>query len=410
MSGTGNKPARGLTGAIGYENALLAVLCVTFGALFWNRMALNFVLPQVAADFQLSNTETGLLVSILSLTWALSGFVVGAIADKTGKRKYLLVALTVGFSVTALFSGMVSGFLSLLIARLAMGLAQGPVLPLAQAVIARDSTPARRGLNMGLLQNLGSGLLANIIAPIAVVAMAVAWGWREALIASAIPGLLLAVVLVMVMRPDPPREPGAQGGGLSRISDSNIWLCLVGTCLMVMWLFIQMTFLPVFMVGTLQFSEADMALQMSIRGISGLAAGIVMPAISDRLGRKPVVIAGALLASLSPFWVAFPDQTFTSMALSGLLMGVGAGCMPMLMAIIPSETVPPAAAGATLGLIMGVGELVGGFGAPLAAGFLADAIGTTAPFLMAGTAAVVAGLLGIGLRETAGRRMREVAT
>ena len=396
-------------GSAHYENVLLAVLCASFGMLFWNRLALNYVLPFVTADLRLNNTEAGLLVSVLSLTWAIAGFLIGALADRTGQRRTLLVVLTVAFSLAGLASGMVATFGALLVLRLFMGVAQGPVLPIAQALVASESTPARRGLNMGLLQNLGSGLLANIIAPVAVVAMAVAWGWRNALIVSALPGFALALAMILLVRRDPPRPDATRKSAPAPriMGERNIWLCLAATSLMVMWLMVQMTFLPGYMITQLGFTPEDMALQLSLRGVSGLIAGIALPALSDRFGRRPVIIVGALLAAISPLCVAVPGQSFTTMALSGLIMGAGAGCMPLVMAIVPSETVPPAAAAAAMGLIMGLGELVGGFVAPVAAGLVADRLGPAAPFVMAGAAAILAAGLGLGLRETGPAAQKE---
>ncbi|MBC8838387.1 MFS transporter, partial [Escherichia coli] len=47
----------------------------------------------------------------------------------------------------------------------------------------------------------------------------------------------------------------------------------------------------------------------------------------------------------------------------------GLGCFTLFMATIPAETVPPRAIASALGLIMGAGELIGGFVAPTVAGF-----------------------------------------
>jgi predicted MFS family arabinose efflux permease len=402
-------PARGPL--LSYENSLLALLCLTFGMVFWNRLALNYMLPFVQADLGLNNFQSGLLVSILSASWAVAGLLVGAYSDRSGKRKTLLIVLTVALCVTALLAGMAASFMMLLLARLAMGAVQGPVLPIAQSTMAMESSPQRRGLNMGLLQNLGSGVLANIVAPVAIVAIAAAYGWRAAFLWSALPGIGLALLLYFFMRPDTPpaaapaaAERAASRGFAEVLHSRNAILCLAITCLMVMWLMIQMTFLPGYMLNTVGLSSSEMSVQMSVRGISGLVAGIALPALSDRLGRKPVVIGAALFSAISPLWVALAEQSVLTLTLSGLLMGIGAGCLPLSMAIVPSETVAPRLITTALALIMGAAELVGGFLAPVAAGAVADAIGFWATFGMAGAAAIAAGLLGSGLKETR-RRM-----
>ncbi|MEA1672785.1 MFS transporter [Nitrospirillum sp. BR 11163] len=404
-------PATGQGHSTRYENILLAVLCTSFGMVFWNRLALNYALPFVVADLRLNNAEAGLLVSALALSWAISGYVIGGLADRTGRRRALLVGLTLVFTFAGLASGLASSFGALMGMRLLMGAAQGPILPIAQAMMASESTPARRGLNMGLLQNLGSGLLAYIVAPVGVVAMAVAWGWRNALMASALPGLVLAAMIVLLVRRDPPQAAARAGlaPALRYIGERNIQLCLAATVLMVMWLMVQMTFLPGYMMSQLGFSPGEMALQLSLRGMSGLIGGIALPALSDRFGRRRVIITGAVLAAVSPLCAALPGQTFTTLALSGLIMGAGAGCLPLVMAIVPSETAPPAAAAAAMGLIMGFGELAGGFVAPVAVGLVADRLGPQAPFVMAGIAALLGAGLAYWLRDATTVRIHQPA-
>jgi MFS transporter, ACS family, hexuronate transporter len=74
---------------------------------------------------------------------------------------------------------------------------------------------------------------------------------------------------------------------------------------------------------------------------------------------------------------------------------------PIFMATIPSETIPVKYVATSLGLIVGVGEVVGGAFGPPIAGKLADLYGLQAPMYMAMVCAVMGGLLALGLKETA---------
>jgi hypothetical protein len=76
------------------------------------------------------------------------------------------------------------------------------------------------------------------------------------------------------------------------------------------------------------------------------------------------------------------------------------------MATIPAETVPRAVMATALGLIMGVGEVVGGFVAPALAGQLSDVFGLGAAMLVSAGAAMVVTLLSLALTETAPARVR----
>ena len=80
-------------------------------------------------------------------------------------RKPILLVAVVAFSMFSALSGLVNGFLSLLLIRALMGLAEGAVLPMAQSLMIEASQPHRRGLNMGLVQTTSSGLLGGVLAP-----------------------------------------------------------------------------------------------------------------------------------------------------------------------------------------------------------------------------------------------------
>ena len=79
------------------------------------------------------------------------------------------------------------------------------------------------------------------------------------------------------------------------------------------------------------------------------------------------------------------------------------GIFPLFMATIPSESVDRRHLATVLGLCMGTGEIVGGVLSPSVAGFAADMAGLQAPLWIMLGLAVAAGLLALGLRETAPR-------
>lgn len=64
----------------------------------------------------------------------------------------MLILSILVFSLFSALSGLVSGFAMLLIFRALMGIAEGPVLPIAQSLMVEKSQPQRRGFNMGLIQ------------------------------------------------------------------------------------------------------------------------------------------------------------------------------------------------------------------------------------------------------------------
>src|SRR5215510_14120415 len=124
-----------------YQPVLVVLLCLNFGILFFDRNALNFLMPFVQPALALTNTQVGVLASAFSLTWAIAGVLVGGFSDRTGMRKPILVLVTVLFAVCSGLTGIVTTFIGLFAVRLLMGIAEGGVLPVSQALTVVEVAP-----------------------------------------------------------------------------------------------------------------------------------------------------------------------------------------------------------------------------------------------------------------------------
>jgi MFS family permease len=398
-----------------YENVLLAVLFSTFGFVFFDRLALNFLTPYFKDELGLNNAQIGLLGGIPALTWAIAGISVGYLSDRVDRRKPLLIGAILLFTLFSALSGLVGGLASLLLFRALMGAAEGAVLPLSQPLMLHSSTPRRRGLNMGLVQGSSAGLLGGVLGPIVTVWLAESFGWRTAFYATVIPGLVMAGLVLWLVRDLRVRHPAtaaidgeaapehAAGGFGAVLRHRNIVICLVIAVFYLTWFLTTQTFTPLYLVEVKGFGAGDVGFVLSGIGIAWVLWGALVPGISDRIGRKPTMIGFSLVAAVSPLAIMGIDSP-------GLLFGAlvltytGLGCFTLFMATIPAETVPRAVMATALGLIMGVGEVVGGFVAPALAGRLSDVFGLDAAMLVSAGAAVVVTLLSLALTETAPAR------
>lgn len=392
------------------EIIVTAVLGLTFGIVFFDRNALNFLMPFVLRDVPMSNAQIGLLASGLAISWALSGFLAGLASDRLGRRKPLLICAVIVFSLSSFVTGLSSTFLTLFGARLLMGFAEGPVLPLSQSLMAHASSPERRGFNMGLLQTVLSNFMGSLAAPLILVALANTFGWRPTFFVTAMPGLLAALLIWRFV--DEPvsivdtTHSRSEAGLREVFKTRNIRLCLGISTFMVGWLIVGWVFLPIYFTSSLGFSPTRMSVIMSVLGISGALGGIVIPFLSDRLGRRRLMIAGCLLAAITPLTTLYGEASsilFTLLVAIGWMAG---GSFSLFMATIPSESVPSTHFATAMALIMGVGEVTGGAAVPAVVGWLTDHFGPTVPLTAMTLFAFLAMALSFVLVETAPRQRR----
>lgn len=399
-----------------YENAALAMLSLTFGLVFFDRIALTFVLPQVVPELGLSDTQVGLLGAVVGLCWAISGYGFGALADRSGARKRILVAMVIGFSLCTFFTGAAAGFLALLLVRALMGLTEGPVLPIAQSIMAEESSPKRLGFNMGVLQNASAILLAGLVAPVLMVALAERYGWRQSMYIVAVPGLVMALVLALFLRAR--RAPGPQAAAAEAaparltvrqlLGYRNIWLGVLIASTQMAWLMMILIFAPLYLVRNRGMAPTDMGFLMAILGLGALTWGLIVPALSDRLGRKPVYVVFTFLAASLPLVLVHFNGPLGWFAAAVFCTHLAAGAAAIPVSIVPAESVPRHAVASAVGLIMGIAEIIGGVITPVLAGVAADRWGPAMPFYIGAGAAVLSAALALFMIETApSRRSRE---
>ena len=420
-----------VTNSPAYQTLLVLLLSLNFGIVFFDRQALNALMPMgVQQELQLSQTEIGLLAGGLSFSWAIAAFFVGRLSDSLGKRKILLVIATIAFSLCSFLSGLATSFLFLFAARLLMGAAEGGVMPISHAMVASEVNPERRGLAQGVAQNLGSNLLGSFAAPVVLVAFATAFSWREAFYLAALPGLVSAAMIWFLLRePEPAAEAPAQVGEagnhhttigfVEALKVRNMWICVVVGVLLVAHFVITWAFMPNFLVQERGMDATSMSWLVGSLGIAAAIYSFAVSGLSDRIGRKPVMVFLPFLSLVGPLGVIFLDPAaFAGDGLLGLsgyatvlipIFFIGwmvNGIFPIFMATIPSESFRPIHHATVLGLAMGSCEVLGGVFGPPVAGMLNDLFGADTFLYVLMVLAVIAGFVSMGLQETAPAALR----
>ncbi len=409
-----------VTNSPAYQTLLVFLLALNFGIVFFDRQALNALMPFVQPDLMLSQTQIGLLASGLSFTWAIAAFFVGRLSDSLGKRKILLVIATIAFSLCSFLSGIATSFLFLFAARLLMGAAEGGVMPISHAMVASEVDPKRRGLAQGVAQNLGSNLLGSFLAPVVLVWFATMFSWREAFYLAALPGLISAAMIWFMLRePEmPKREPKPQMEGSNAVSDylaelgramkvRNMWISVVVGTLMVGHFVTTWAFMPLYLTEVKGYDPETMSWIMGSLGIAAAIYSFTVAGLSDIIGRKPVMVALPLLAVIGPLGAMYYEGGAFGLAAIFFVGWAVNGIFPIFMATIPSETFKPVHHATVLGLAMGSCEVLGGVFGPIIGGALNDAFGLNSFLWLLIGLSLVSGVIAMGLRETAPAALRK---
>jgi MFS family permease len=326
----------------------------------------------------LSYGDIGKITAALAFAWGLAALLMGNVADRIGQRR-VLVASLIAFSLLIGLSGLATGLAGLIAVRLMMGFADGAFTPASIAATIKLSPPQRHGRNVGFQQTMlvlfGLGL-----SPLLVGALLTrGFDWRYIFSIFLVPGLLVAWLTRRWIGDgatfERPRRAGIDDW-LSVARYRNIRLLMPGMFCWLTCLITTSAFLPSYFLSHLNLDSGSMGRVMSAIGFGAMTGTIVLSALSDRIGRRPVMLISStgalvglvLLGLIGPHAPLLFACLFTIHFFNNALIAMTVGP-------IAAESVPPALMTTASGLIIAAGELLGGGLAPMIGGEVAERFG-----------------------------------
>lgn len=185
----------------------LGVLLVVYIFNFLDRQIVTILAEPIARDLGLSDTQIGVLTGLsFALLYSTLGLPIARLADRprTDRVKLIAAAVAVWSVATALCGGAL-GFIQLAIARVFVGVGEAGGTPPAHSLITDVAAPEKRARAFAIYQ-LGppiGGLIGMVLGGL----LAGSVGWRMAFVVVGLPGLALALLVLLLLR-DPRRSDG----------------------------------------------------------------------------------------------------------------------------------------------------------------------------------------------------------
>jgi MFS family permease len=325
----------------------------------------------------------------------------GLLVDSIG-RKGLLMAVSlfwVGFPY--LLMGFTHAYWMLLVCAALVGIGNNLWHPTAIPLLAQRF-PERRGLAVSL-----HGMGANVgdaVAPLAAGLMLAAFSWRSVVVMNLVPGIAMACLILLLLGKLQSASTSPAGGegraettGRQKLQDLKAlftdrmvaMLCL-GAAFRTMTQSALLTFLPVFLAGPMGYSPAVVGGWMFALQAAGFAAAPVSGHLSDRMGRRRIIVGSMAMSAVVLLFMAFAGQSSAFVFFIALLGFFLFAVRAVLQAWLLDAT-PQGLGGTAIGLMFGT-QAIGSAVGPLIAGVIADHYGLTATFYFLAATIVVANL------------------
>ena len=372
--------------------AAFTSMFVAFGAVY----SFGAFFEPMAREFRTGQGLTSVLFAVTAFCFFSLGAVSGAIADRVGPRRVVLVgavAIGAGLALTALAPGFWFGCLTY-----GLGVGVGTACAYVPMVAAVGGWfERRRSLAIGIaVSGIGAGTLAG--PPLAALLIERV-GWRQAFLVLAAVSTVALVAVAIAARAPPVRPPAAHG--LARVVRTRSFALLYGTGLFSGFaLFLALVHLVPYALrlGSPALSAAAL---VSVVGVGSVAGRLFLGGAADRLG--PVTafrLSMAILLASYVTWLVAPG--YAVLAGFALLLGLGYGGWVALSPSVMAALFGAEGLGGMVGALYtsaGIGALLG----PPFAGFIVDATGGYRPAIVSAIVLAAASLALAGVLPARGR-------
>jgi predicted MFS family arabinose efflux permease len=352
---------------------------------FFDRQIIGGVGEGIRREWALSDTALGLLGTVFTLLYAVVGLPLGRLSDRTERRRILAVGVF-GWSLLTALSGVARSFAQLIVARLGVGVGEATCSPASTSLIG-DLFPAGRRaraiaiwmlglpLGLGLANGAGGWILQN-------------WGWRNAFFVAAVPGLLCAVLVLMMREPARGMAETHAVGGRRRPGNPDLIVLATPTMLWVIAsgalhnfnMYTLGAFVAPFLARfhRMNFLDAGWvaAIVYGFSGIIGLTLGGIL---ADRLHARRVdgrlIVGTAAIAVCTPLMYLGLGRPRGDVVGFSLLMATGVGVMFAYYSTVYStihDVVEPGLRGTAMALYFFAMYVLGASLGPVGTGLASD--------------------------------------
>jgi len=398
------------------SQVVLIMLCLMYAITYMDRVNVSTAADGFARELHFSKTEIGAVFSAFAYPYLIFQIAGGWVSDRFGARRTLL-ACSFLWAIATILTGFAGGLITMLAARVLLGLGEGATFPASTAAMARWFSPARRGFAQGITH--AAARIGNAITPAAVVLIMGRYGWRASFFVLGGFSLVWVCAWALTFHEDPRQHPRitpaeiAVLAPLQSVRHKTPWMELARRMVPVtmvyfcygwtLWLFLA--WIPQYFLHSYDLDLKKSALFSAAVFFAGVAGdtlgGLLTDGLLKRTGkltlaRGAMVSVCMLMALVSLLPLLFVHQLVVS------VVCLSAGFFFAEMTIGPMWAVPmdiaPRFSGTASGM-MNTGSALAAIISPVLGGWLIDTTGNwDVPFIGSMILMAVGSVLALRMR------------
>ncbi|NUJ88037.1 MFS transporter [Plantibacter sp. MCCC 1A11337] len=359
------------------------------------------LLPEVAADFSVSEAAAGWLISGYALAVVVGALALTAAVTRLPKKPVLL-ALMVLFIAGNLVSALAGDYQVMLAGRILAALSHGAFFGIG-SVLAAAMVPAHR--QAGAIAIMFTGLTAaNVLGVPFGTLLGQHFGWRSTFWAITVIGVIAFIgILTLVPKPKRDGAPASLLAELRAFRSGQVWLSIAVTVLGYGGMFGAFTYIAYTLTEVSGFASITVPWLLILFGVGLLVGNIVGGKAADRNIDRTLIVVIAVLTVILVIFAATAQSPVATVIALVLMGGFGFATVPGLQMRVMryASAAPTLASGANIAAF----NLGNALGAWLGGVTITAGLGYTSP-IWAGAAMTLLGLIVITGASSAAKRAR----
>jgi MFS family permease len=357
----------------------LILLVIALLINYVDRGNLALAAPLLKIQWGMSASQLGLLLSAFFWTYTALQFVMGLFVDRWGANRMMALGF-LAWSLATILTGAATGFATLLVLRLLLGVGESVMFPASSKILAEHLPEHARGFANGLMN--AAMRWGSAIGTLAGGLLIAAYGWRWAFVAIGVVSLLWLPAWRRWRAPEVDKDVDPQAGSAQEFAavlrKRAFWGAATGHFCANYLVYFLMSWLPYYLVHERHLSMSAMSVAAGALWVVDSLCSLMTGAVTDfciRRGASPTVARksamgfGFSLAAVSLVGCAFASERTYLACLVACAIGSGAANAGTFA--FAQTLAGPKAAGRWVGLQNGIANLAGVTG-PALSGFLVD--------------------------------------
>lgn len=370
------------------------ILIVSFITVFTNysiRLSYGILMPEMIMALKITKAQAGAIASSFYLSYTIFSPLLGFLTDRLNARKLIVLfsfILGLGTFLMSKPASLLQTCLFFAIVGVGSAAMWTPVVTLAQRWFGVN----RRGMALGILSigyTIGYGIMGLALPPLVV-----RYDWRTCWLILSLLAFALVPLNGLLLRAKPQdlnlRPWGEQPGLLpgthlpeaktriryrELLKLPNLWVVAISYLFIAFTTYVINTFIVTYGTLELGFPYAQSAKLASAIAFSGIAGALIIPILSDFLGRKKCLIMINACLVLSALFIIYAGNNWLTLLLAVSFFGIFYAAAWPMYAAAAADFFPRQVTGSVLGfwtIFYGIGLIL----APTLGGYIADVTGT----------------------------------